>query len=100
MTEGVSMIIASPAFEDTPGRWVMSPKRHPVHAVPDKASFPGTVQLLRARFTMHQRPCPDRPKVAEVSILALENLLRRRISQRRVWSPITEVDSRQHQLSP
>ena len=89
------------AFADTPGRWVVNPKRLPVHAVPDTASFPGTmVQLLRVRFNVHERSCPDRPKVSEVRILAVESLLRRRISQRRVWSSITEVDSRQRQLSP
>ena len=57
------------------------------------------VQLVRLSFNVHERPCPDRPKVSEVRILAVESLVRRRIGQRRVWTPITEVDSRQHQLS-
>jgi len=59
-----------------------------------------TVQILRVCFNVHEPPCSDRPKVSEVSILAVESLLRRRISQRGVCSQITEVDSRQHQLSP
>ena len=90
-----------PVFADTPDRWVVNPKRLAVHAVHEKASFPGTTaQFLRVCFNVHRRPCPDRPKVSEMNILAVESLRQRRISQRPVWGLITEVDSRQYQLSP
>ena len=66
-----------------------------------QASFPGsTFKLLRVFFNVHKRPSLDRPKVSVVSIFAVESLVRLRLSQRRSWSPMTAVYSRQHQLSP
>ena len=76
-------------------------EEHTVDAVADETSFPGTtVQLLGVRFHMHERPRPDRPKVSEMSVLAIERLVWRLISQCCVWNPVAHVDSRLHQLSP
>ena len=53
-----------------------------VDAVAGKTSFPGTMlELVGVRFRMHERPRPDRPKVSEMSVLAIERLVWRLISQ-------------------
>ena len=76
-------------------------ERLAVDAVADKTSFTGTMlHLLGARFQMHERPRPDRPKVSEMSVRAIERLVWRLISQRWVWNPVAHVVSRLHQLSP
>ena len=70
------------ALAYTPCRCVVNPKRLAVHTVADKASFPGTVvQFFGVGFHMHERPRPDRSKVSEISVLAVNSLVRRLISQ-------------------
>ena len=62
----------------TSGFGVVDPIRLAVYAVSGKASFPiAVLQLLGVGLVVHERPGPDHPKVPEVSILAVQRLVRR-----------------------
>ena len=92
----MTFLVSRPLLVDE----VVDSKRHAVDVVADKTSFPGTMLELLVRFHMHERSHPDRPKVSMMSVLAIDRLVSRLISQCCVWNPVAHVDIRLHQLSP
>ena len=71
-----------PALAHIPLLWIEDAKRRAIQAVPNGASSPSArVQFPDVSFDVHKRSSADGPQMSKGRILAVESLVRRRVTQ-------------------